>query len=88
MNYAAPIDSYEATRNAAIAKIKGAAESTQNPILKEISKEEDPKAKAAKQKNVRTIQMVMDKGIEMYREGHCDFATCVKNITSALSALK
>lgn len=83
-----PINSWESTREGALKKIRNAAKDSDNEILNEIAKEEDPKAIMERQKNIEVIRRITDKCIDNYREGEYSFPETVAMICSALKKVK
>lgn len=83
-----PIDSYAATRDAAIRKIKEAAADSDSEVLEELADQVDPRKRQARESNIQAVRMVVDKCLESYREGEYEFPVTVKMICEALQALK
>lgn len=82
------IDSYTATRDAALKKIKNAAEDSELEILEEIAEEVDPKKRRERESNCQAAHMVVDKCLNAYRDGEYSFDVTVDMISKALKALK
>lgn len=80
-----PIDSWQASRDAALKKIKDRAKG--DPILTEIAKEEDPAARAERSKNIEIIHKITDKCIQNYRDGEYSFEQTVSMISKALKKM-
>lgn len=81
------LDSYESTRQAAIEKIKKAAESTDNDLLEEVAEEVDPKKVREREKNCQALRMVFEKCMESYRDGEYSFKKSVDMLCEAMKEL-
>lgn len=82
-----PVDSWTATRNAAIAKIKKAA--GDDDLLDMVYTEVDPKQKRERESNCEAVDMIVRKAMQEYREGAYDsFPATIKKLCAALGKLK
>lgn len=84
----APIDSWEATRNGALKKIKNAAKDSGNALLKEIAKEEDPSARIERRKNAEVIHKIVSKCVSNYENGEYTFEQSIDMLCGALKKVK
>lgn len=82
------MDSWEATRNGALKKIKDAAKDSGNVLLKEIAKEEDPSARAERRKNSEVIHKIVSKCVSNYENGEYTFEESIDMLCGALKKIK
>lgn len=87
METCSPIDSWQATRNGALKKIKEAAKSG-NALLKEIAKEEDPSARLERQKNSEVIHKIVSRCVSNYEKGEYSFEESIDMLCGALKKVK
>ena len=85
--YPSEIGSYDRARNAAIKKIKAAAEDDE--LLDMVFTEVDPKQRELRETNIQMVRMIVDKCIDEYREGAYDtFPGAIKKLCAALGKIK
>lgn len=82
------INSYEATRDAAINKIKKAADDSDNELLESVAEENDPKKEREREKNCQAVQMIVSRCLENYRNGEYTFSESVDMLCDAFKKLK
>lgn len=83
-----PIDSWQASREGALKKIRNAAKDSGNEVLEEIAKEDDPAAKLERMKNAEVIDRIVSKCVSNYRNGEYSYKKTVDMICDALKKVK
>lgn len=81
-------DDYEKMENEMDDSFKNAAKNTDSKILKEYVDEMGRKDDPEIQRICRMIHMLVDEGLEMYREGDIDLDEMIEDLYKALKAIE